>query len=537
MRAGLGALLLLVAATPAVAQTVTAVSVASVKLTAGTRSSLVTLQGTDLEQIQSASVLKGGSVAAGVTAELAAASGKASTSRGVTIVAAATAAAGTDYKLQLTGGKAPIVASLAIEIVAPAATASALPLTPDPKLAAASAPAAQLPAPKPTLTLEPKPLAIVTPPTESKPEAKAAPAATLTLEPKPLAIVTPPTESKPEAKLAPAATLTLEPKPLALATPSAESNPPATDEKGAQGATLSVVTPQMKSAPTLTVPSASSLTTARIPGPTAILIVPPSVSSVVPSSVQLQPDARLTLALYGQSLDRLTAVSVSPAGKGTAGVTAALGTASPTMRTVTVTSGSTATAGRYQLTAQAGATSFIVNAAVTVIPRPAAPPVLTGVRPTPDGYTLVGSGFGSDATRVAVYEGFSRVSTFATTVTPTSITVRSRPTGSIQHRVEVGGVSSAPLTFAFPGPTIGSVGVTAAEMAKILASPKAALSTSFATAEVARPGGGGGAGAPAPGAVSSRAPGPPRGQAVPPKSATTGELTMTGLGPPPLFGQ
>ncbi|HEV8585697.1 MAG TPA: hypothetical protein VGT02_12070 [Methylomirabilota bacterium] len=490
---------------------VTAVSVASLKVTAGARAS-VTLQGTDLDQIQSAVVLKGTAPGAGVTAELAPAAGK--TSRMVTIVTQTSAAPGRDYKLQLTGGKQTVVPALAIEI-ASAATAAA----PETK------PAAPV---TPTPTVEPK---------------TATPGTTPTLAPK-------------APTTAPAPTLTV---------PKATTPPAPAPTVAAPAPKVATTTPPTLAAPrTVSPPTATAPTTIAPRLPTAALIVTPSVSSVVPSALQLAPGGKVTLALYGQSLDRLQAVSVTPARTGTSAVTATLGPAAPTMRTLTLTAGPATPAGRYQLTAQAGTTSLILNAAVNVSAPPPAPPVLLRVEPGTDGYALVGRNFGADPAKVVVYEGFSRVSTFAMTLTPDRISVRSRPTGTVQHRVEVAGASSGTLSFTHPGATIGSVGVSSAELARILASPKAAGARAPAApliAPGAPPRAAGPAAAPSPSGPGVSAPtggstppgastpsvaGPrpppsaPRPQAQAafvPRSAVTPELTMTGLGPQPGFGQ
>jgi hypothetical protein len=564
---GLALLALLLAATGAAADpAVTAVSAASVKVIAGTRAS-VTLTGTDLDQVQTAGVLKGTTPAAGVTAELAPAAGK--TSRVVTIVTQATAAPGRDYKLSLNGGKQTIVPALVIEIAAAptAAAPDAKPVTtapvvskpaptPEPKTTAppdttAKAPAPAVPAPAaPTALTVPTPAPTIaqTPAPTLAPQVKIATPPAETPAPPPTVAAAP---AKPTTAIVETAAPTLAPQ-VKIATPPAETPAPAA--------------PAAKAL----VPSAVATTTARVQVPTAVLVVAPKVSAVVPASLQLDPGANVTVALYGQSLDRLQSISVAPVRPGTAAVTAALGAAAPTLRTLTLTAGSTAPAGRYQLTALAGTTSFLLNAAVDVTARPVTPPVLVRVEPTSGGYALVGRNFGSDPARVVVYEGGSRVSTFAVTLTADRISVRSTPTGLVQHRVEVGGASSGSLSFTHPGPTIGSVGVTSAELARILASPKAAgvmsptaaLSAPLATAAGATRSSGastsptaGGVGAATPSgsfgtfasgpstpagasAAASRAQAAPArgGQAVAPRTATTPELTMTGLGLGPMPG-
>lgn len=517
----LALLVVLLAASGAAAQlAVTSVSASSLKVTAGARAS-VTLQGTDLDQIQTATVLKGTAPAAGVTAELVPAVSK--TSRVVTVVAQTTAAPGRDYKLQLSGGKQTIVPALTIEIAAVVTATAPGPTLPEVKLAAPQLATPQLP-PPPTAPAPPKPAAAIV----------QIPAPTLA-----------PPDPKPASPIAqaPAPTLTLDPKATtAIVKAPAPVPAPATPE------TKAIVTP-----------SAPTAVSKSLQVPTAILLpAPPRVSSVVPAALQLDPGARVTIAVYGQSLERVQAVAVAPARPGVSGVTAELGAAAPTMRTVTLVAGPAALAGRYQLTALAGTTSFILNTTVDVTARPATPPVLLRVEPTSDGYALVGRSFGSDPTRVIAYEGNARVSSFAMTVTPERITVRSRPSGLIQHRVEVAGASSGVISASYPGPTIGSVGVTSGELAKILASPKAAGMTSptmFAT-PLATPGAagraigastpssGGGTGGSIPSGPSgpaggvSRGPTPaPRAQGFAPKSAGTPEITMTGLGPLPVFGQ
>jgi hypothetical protein len=285
----------------------------------------------------------------------------------------------------------------------------------------------------------------------------------------------------------------------------------------------------------------------------------------------LNAGSQATLVLYGQALDRLQTIAVTPA---RGALTAQLGPPASTMRTLTLVASSGALGGRYQLTAQAGTTSFILSAAVDVAARPAVAPVLTRLDRTADGYVLVGRGFGTDRSKVVVWEGGVRVSDFAVVgVAPDRITVRSRPTGSVMHRVEVAGVASGSLGVSHSGPVIGSIGVTSAELARILASPKAqtagaptpALAPSAprpaapqpAVPAAARPGPGGTV---APGSLAPSTPSPspaaaragaaapsvagapratpaPRGQGFAPRSATTSELTMTGLGPPPVVGQ
>ncbi len=503
-------LVVLLAAVGVEAQpTVTAVNVPTLKITAGSRAP-VTLQGTDLDQLLTASVLKGTAPATGVTAELGAAAGK--TSRVVTVIAQTTAAPGRDYKLSVSNAKATLTPPVTIEIVAPATATAPTALKP-PSLPPAPVPP---PADKPTTSTATAPTALKPPSLPPVPAPPPVDKPTTSTVPESKAMVTAPSVAKPS-----------------LAAP----------------------------APTAALKSPVLSTTIARP-----LIVTPSVSRVEPPLVQLNPGGKATVMLYGQALERVQAIAVTPA-RGT--ITTQLGAAASTMRSLVLVAGPTTLPGRYQLTAQAGTTSFVLAAPLDVVARPAIAPVLQRLDRSPDGsgYTLVGANFGSDRSRVAVYEGGARVSDFAVvSVAPNQITVRSRPTGQIAHRVEVGGVASASLSINHPGPTIGSVGVTGAELARILASPKAAGVTSPPVAGrvatpglAARPGLSAAApGAPAgsprppsppspsvaarPGGSPSAAAGPARPQTpasrgFTPRTAMTPELTMTGLGPQVGLGQ
>ena len=76
----------------------------------------------------------------------------------------------------------------------------------------------------------------------------------------------------------------------------------------------------------------------------------------------------------------------------------------------------------------------------------AAPPSLTAVQATADGYTLVGTGFG--AGKVEVFEGAARVAAERiVSVTPSAVVVRGKPTGTVQHKVVVGGQPTAVVAF------------------------------------------------------------------------------------------
>jgi len=78
----------------------------------------------------------------------------------------------------------------------------------------------------------------------------------------------------------------------------------------------------------------------------------------------------------------------------------------------------------------------------------AAPPTLTAVKPTADGYTLVGTGFVAGKTALEVFEGAAKVAADRiVSVAPGSIVVRGKPTGTVQHKVVVGGQPTTVVAF------------------------------------------------------------------------------------------
>ncbi len=83
-----------------------------------------------------------------------------------------------------------------------------------------------------------------------------------------------------------------------------------------------------------------------------------------------------------------------------------------------------------------------------VAPAALAAPVIGKVEPTADGYALVGKGFGTDSKRVEVFEWKTQVPASAITFLANDrIVVRSRATGTVEHRVVVGGQASQVVTF------------------------------------------------------------------------------------------
>lgn len=96
-----------------------------------------------------------------------------------------------------------------------------------------------------------------------------------------------------------------------------------------------------------------------------------------------------------------------------------------------------------------------------------APPTVTRVELTADGYVLVGTGFGTDRTKVQVFEGAATVpATSLVSVANDRIVVRSKPTGPVQHKVVVAGRASGvisvthaaePVTRQTPSVTVASV--------------------------------------------------------------------------------
>ena len=83
----------------------------------------------------------------------------------------------------------------------------------------------------------------------------------------------------------------------------------------------------------------------------------------------------------------------------------------------------------------------------------AAPPILTRVEPTADGYALVGMGFGTDRSKVQVFEGATPVAPAAiASLTNDRIAVRSKPVGKVAHKVVVGGQASRVVVYNHPVP-------------------------------------------------------------------------------------
>lgn len=92
-------------------------------------------------------------------------------------------------------------------------------------------------------------------------------------------------------------------------------------------------------------------------------------------------------------------------------------------------------------------TSFSIQASAARAPAanapvPAAAPTIGRVERTADGYMLLGSGFGTDRGAIKVFEGDAEVTDRVTWVAPTVIAVRSRPAGTVKHKVVVGQQSS-----------------------------------------------------------------------------------------------
>jgi hypothetical protein len=77
-----------------------------------------------------------------------------------------------------------------------------------------------------------------------------------------------------------------------------------------------------------------------------------------------------------------------------------------------------------------------------------APPTLKRVELTADGYVLVGAGFATDKGKVQVFEGATPVpSASVVSVANDRIVVRSKPAGTVQHKVVVSGRASAVVSF------------------------------------------------------------------------------------------
>jgi len=414
----------LAAAGPARAEPqVASVSEPRVRLEAGGRPVTLTLQGTDLDQLQSAAVVLGAQPAPGLTAQL---GPPAKTSRTVTLRALASAKPGKDYKLQLAGAKAPLTPTVALEVAAP------------------PAPAPKLVAPAPAVPKVEVPKLVAPAPTAPKVEA-------------PKLVAPAPTAPKVEA-----------PKLVAPAPTAPKVEPP------------KLAAPAPAPAAKVEAPKATRVA----PSLTAALQPEPRVASVTPPAVRMQAGgAAVVLTLIGQELDRLRSASVLRGSQAATGVTARLGPPAKTSRTVTLTAQASAVPGRdYRVQASGGRQPLLLATSVEVywpvtLARPLlllpAAPVLARVEPTADGYALVGKGFGTNRSRLQVFEGSTQVGTLVS-LADDRIVVRSRPSGVVQHRVVVGGLPSATVVFTHrtAPAVVGSVGVSSSELAKILQSPK-----------------------------------------------------------------
>jgi hypothetical protein len=234
----------------------------------------------------------------------------------------------------------------------------------------------------------------------------------------------------------------------------------------------------------------------------------------------------VTLTLFGQELDRLTSVSVLMGTAAASGVSAQLGLPAKTSRTLTLTAQATALPSTtYRLQAAGARQPLVLAASIEVfwpitLARPLvflpAAPVLSRVERTTGGYALVGTGFGTDRSRVQVFEGSAQVGTL-TSLAYNRIEVRSQPSGTTQHRVVVGGLPSATLSFTHPVavPVIGSVGLSSDELSKMFQSPRIfGLTGGAPAAPGATPAGSPSLGAtglaPTPGLASSTGGGAPR---------------------------
>jgi len=454
----------LAAAGPARAEPqVASVSEPRVRLEAGGRPVTLTLQGTDLDQLQSAAVVLGAQPAPGLTAQL---GPPAKTSRTVTLRALASAKPGKDYKLQLAGAKAPLTPTVALEVAAPPAPAPKL-VAPAPAVPKVEAP--KLVAPAPAVPKVEAPRLVAPAPTAPKVEAPklVAPAPTAPKVEAPKLVAPAPTAPKVEApKLvapAPTAPPKVEPPPAA---------PAAVAPK--------LAAPAPAPAAKVEAPKATRVA----PSLTAALQPEPRVASVTPPAVRVQAGgAAVVLTLIGQELDRLQSASVLRGSQAATGVTARLGPPAKTSRTVTLTAQASAVPGRdYRVQASGGRQPLLLATSVEVywpvtLARPLlllpAAPVLARVEPTADGYALVGKGFGTNRSRLQVFEGSTQVGTLVS-LADDRIVVRSRPSGVVQHRVVVGGLPSATVVFTHrtAPAVVGSVGVSSSELAKILQSPK-----------------------------------------------------------------
>jgi hypothetical protein len=305
------------------------------------------------------------------------------------------------------------------------------------------------------------------------------------------------------------------------------------------------------------------------------IVVAPAVTNVIPSVVRLQAGGGpVTLTLFGRELDRLTSVSVLMGTAVASGVSAQLGSPAKTSRTLTLTAQATALPSTtYRLQAAGARLPLALAASIEVfwpltMARPLvflpAAPVLSRVERTPDGYALVGRGFGTDRSRLQVFEGNAQIGTIVS-LAADRVVVRSQPSGTTQHRVVVGGLPSATLSFTHPvaARVIGSVGMSSDELSKMFQSPRIfgltggapaapgaatvgspslrapglaptpglAPSTGAGAPRVAGPAASGGPsspGASGPRAAPSSAAAPSPGAAL--RSVTTGELSMSGIG-------
>ncbi len=153
-------------------------------------------------------------------------------------------------------------------------------------------------------------------------------------------------------------------------------------------------------------------------------------------------------------------------------------------------------------------------------PRRAEPPVLSRAERTAEGYGLIGRGFGTDQSKVQVFEGDAPVPASAiVSMADDRILVRSRVTGTIQHKIVVGGLSSQAITGNYPAlPAISGPAGIAPTPPTRAGSRAPAPATTLSAPPAAAPGAG-------PKHITT----PPltlTGQRV---NMTTGPLTLTGL--------
>ncbi|HEV8583454.1 MAG TPA: hypothetical protein VGT02_00635 [Methylomirabilota bacterium] len=78
-----------------------------------------------------------------------------------------------------------------------------------------------------------------------------------------------------------------------------------------------------------------------------------------------------------------------------------------------------------------------------------AEPMLSRLDPTADGYALVGRGFGTDKDKLRVFEGDTEIYAVLS-LTDSRITMKSKPSGTVQHKVQVGSQTSNIITFTHP---------------------------------------------------------------------------------------